>query len=57
MVNVDFIVVDAFSKYTAILARPWLHVMGFVSSTLHVKLKCPIDEEVVELVGCQVVAR
>ena len=25
MVEVDFIVVDAFSPYTAIMGRPWLH--------------------------------
>ncbi|XP_075665413.1 uncharacterized protein LOC142635083 [Castanea sativa] len=37
VVSVDFIVVDAFSPYTAILARSWLHAMGVVSSTLHVK--------------------
>ena len=36
VVEVDFIVVDAYSPYTAILARPWLHSMGVVSSTLHV---------------------
>lgn len=39
VVSVDFIVVDAFSRYTAILTRPWLHTMGTMSSTLHVKLK------------------
>lgn len=27
VVSVDFIVVDAFSPYTAILAKPWLHAM------------------------------
>ena len=27
MVEVNFIVVDAYSPYTAILARPWLHAM------------------------------
>ena len=32
VVEVDFIVVDA---YTAIVARPWLHMLGAVSSTLH----------------------
>ena len=35
MVEVDFIVVDAYSPYTAIVARPWLHALGAVSSTLH----------------------
>ena len=39
VVEVDFIVMDAYSPYTAILARPWLHTMGVVSSTLHVQVK------------------
>lgn len=56
-VSVNFIVVDAFSPYTAILARPWLHAMGAISSNLHVKLKYPTSEGVAELVGCQEVAR
>ena len=33
VVEVDFIVVDAYSPYTAIIARPWLHTLGVVSST------------------------
>ena len=41
VVEVDFIVVDAFSPYTAIVARPWLHNLGAVSSTLHQKFKYP----------------
>ena len=36
-VQVNFIVVEAFSLYTTILARPWLHAVGAVSSTLHLK--------------------
>ena len=32
-VEVDFIFVDAYSPYTAIVARPWLHTFGAVSST------------------------
>ena len=35
VVEVDFIVVDAFSPYTAIMGRPWLHTLGVVSFTLH----------------------
>ena len=35
VVEVDFTVVDAYSPYTAIVARPWLHALGAVSSTLH----------------------
>ena len=35
VVEVDFIVVDAYSPYTVIVARPWLHTLGAISSTLH----------------------
>lgn len=31
----NFIVVNAFSSYTAILGRPWIHAIGAVPSTLH----------------------
>ena len=34
VVKVDFIVIEAFSSYTAIMGRPWLHSLGAVSSTL-----------------------
>ena len=35
VVEVDFIVVEAFSPYTTIIGRPWLHSLGVVSFTLH----------------------
>ena len=35
VVEVDFIVVDVFFPYTAIMGRPWLHTLGAISSTLH----------------------
>ena len=57
MGNVDFIVVDAFSPYTAIVARPWLHELGAVSSTLHQKVKYPSEDRIKELVGDQSMAR
>ena len=41
MVEVDFIVVDAYSPYTVIVARPWFHTLEAVSSTLHQKVKYP----------------
>ena len=41
VVEVDFIVVNAFSSYTAIMGRPWLHSLGAVSSTIHQKVKYP----------------
>ena len=43
VVKVDFIVVDAFSPYTAIMGRPQLHSLGTVSSTLHQKAKYPSE--------------
>ena len=56
-VQVDFIVVEAYSPYTIILARPWLHAIGAVSSTLHLKVKYPTQGRVGELVGGQAMAR
>ena len=50
---VDFIMVDAYSPYTAILARPWLHALGAISSTLHQKVKFLIEGQIRELRGCQ----
>ena len=35
IVEVDFIVVDSYSLYTAIVVRPCLHALGAVSSTQH----------------------
>ena len=57
VVEVDFIVVDAFSLYTAIMGRPWLHSLGAVSSTLHQKVKYPSGGQVQEIVGSQSMAR
>ena len=57
VVEVDFIVVDAYSPYTAIVARPWLHTLGAVSSTLHQKMKYPSRDRIEKLVGSQFVAR
>ncbi|XP_075654828.1 uncharacterized protein LOC142624998 [Castanea sativa] len=57
VVDVDFIVVDAYSPYTAILARPWLHALGAVSSTLHVKVKFPSGGLIKEIIGSQFMAR
>ena len=57
MVEVNFIVVDAYSLYTAILARPWLHAMEAISSTLHLKVKYPSGDHVEELVRSQVMVR
>ena len=57
VVEVDFIVVDLYSPYTAIMARPWLHALGAISSTLHQKVKYPFEGLVKEILGNQSVAR
>jgi len=57
IVEVDFIVVDAYLPYTAIIARPWLHALGAVSSTLHPKVKYSSEGRVKEVVGDQPMAR
>ena len=41
IVEVNFIVVDTYSPYTAIVGRPWLHSLGAVASSLHQKVKFP----------------
>ena len=51
VVEMDFIVVDAFSPYTAIMGRPWLHSLGAISSTLHQKVIYPSRDQVLEIVG------
>ena len=57
VVEVDFIVVDAFSPYTTIMGRPWLHTLGAVSFTLHQKVKYPSGDQVLEILGSQSMAR
>ncbi|XP_065628933.1 uncharacterized protein LOC136067263 [Quercus suber] len=57
VVDVDFIVVDVYSPYTAIVARPWLHALGAVSSILHQKIKYPSERQVCKIRGDQFVAR
>ena len=55
--EVDFIVVDAYSPYTVIVARSWLHTLGAVSSTLHQKIKYPSEVQIEEILGDQTMAR
>ena len=53
----DFIVVDAYSPYTAIVARPWLHALWTIFSTLYLKVKYPSGDQIEELVGSQFMVR
>ena len=55
--EVDFIVMDAYSPYTVIVARPWLHALKAISSTLHQKVKYLSRGQIEELIGSQSMAR
>ena len=57
MMEVDFIVVDAYSPYIAIVARPQFHALGTVSSTLHQKVKYLLGGQVKKIVRSQSMAR
>ena len=57
IVEVNFIVVDTYSPYTAIVGRPWLHTLGAVDSSLHQKVKFPSGDQILEIRGCQPTAR
>jgi len=37
VMEVDFIIVDVFSPYTAIMGRPWFHTLGAISSLLYTR--------------------
>ena len=56
-VVVTFIVVGSFSPYIAILGRPWIHAMGAVPSTLHVKVKFLIKQGIAIVRGSQQMVR
>ena len=57
VVEIDFIVVDVYSPYAAIVARPWLHTLGAVSSTLHQNVKYPSDGQIKEILRDRAMAR
>ena len=57
VMEVNFTVVDTYSPYTAIVARPWLHAIGAVPSTLHLKVKYSSGGQVEELVESQSMAK
>ena len=57
VVEVDFIVVDAYSPYIAIVVRLWLHTLGAISSTLHQKVKYLSEGQIKEILGDQSMAR
>ncbi|XP_075636719.1 uncharacterized protein LOC142608953 [Castanea sativa] len=55
--DVTFLIVNCSSAYNAIIGRPTLNSWKAVTSTYHLMIKFPMDYEVGELRGDQVVAR
>ena len=55
-VMVTFIVVASFSPYIAILGKSWIHAMGVVPSTLHIKVKFCTKQVIVIVRGNQQMA-
>ena len=56
-VVVTFVMITSFSLYTVILERPWIHAMGAILSTLHVKVKFYTEKGIAIVRGSQQVAR
>ena len=56
-VMATFIVVNSFSPYMAILGRPWIHAMGAIPLTLHMKVKFCTKHGVATVRGNQKVAQ
>ena len=45
--EVNLIVINAYSPYMAILEHPWIHTIGAVPSMLQQKIKFPTEDRVV----------
>lgn len=48
-VDVDFLVIDAFSSYNVILGRNWIHKMIAVPSTYYYRTRFPTPEGLMEI--------
>ena len=51
------VMVTSFSPYTTILVRLWIHAMGPIPSTLHVKVKFRTEQGIAIVKGNQQVAK
>ena len=55
--QLDFLVVDCPSSYNVIIGRPMLNHWKAATSTYYLKVKYPIEDDVGEVKGDQVLAR
>ena len=46
----SFYIMDIHPSYTCLLGSPWIHMAGAVTSTLHQRLKCIIQDNVIVIV-------
>ncbi|KAI5386852.1 hypothetical protein KIW84_073120 [Lathyrus oleraceus] len=49
--NTVFYVMDISPSYSYLLGRPWIHNVGAVSSTLHQKIKFPVNGRIITVCG------
>jgi hypothetical protein len=49
--NTVFYVMDISPSYSCLLGRPWIHNAGAVSSTLHQKIKFPVNGRIITVCG------
>ena len=47
--KVDFLIVDVEASFNILLGRPWIHASKAVTSTLHQKVKIPLNGKVVTI--------
>ena len=55
--DIEFLVIDVLSPYTAIMGQRWLHRLKAVPSSLHQKLRFPTDFGIMEIKGDQVASK
>lgn len=51
LVTMTFQVMDINPTYNCLLGRPWIHVVGVVTSMLHQKLKFMVEDKLVIISG------
>ena len=49
--DVEFQVLDVPASFNLLLGRAWIHPMGALPSTLHMKMKFPFDKQIVSIQG------
>lgn len=48
---ITFKVIDINPSYSFFLGRPWIHDVGAVTSTIHERMKCIVDDKLIIIEG------